>query len=340
MSLIRQLSVVSFVFMAGNFSYLIEAAEKKEKIDKSAAEKQMALTVETAGPDYAVMGEYVGTVVDKAGAGKPLAAQVMAQGDGNFNAVLLPGGLPGAGYTEGRGELTGVRTDGTTTFTGAGGKGTIIAEDFTGTDAQGQAFTLKKIVRVSSTLGAKPPAGAKILFDGTNTDAWDKGSMDEQGNLKVGALTKEKLTSFNLHIEFRLPFKPFGRDQDRCNSGVYVHQTYEFQVLDSFGWPIANNYAGSLYTVIPPLVNMVFPPLSWQTYDIDFTGPGFDADGKKNRNARATIRLNGVVVQDNIDIASGTGANKKSPELPEGGNLLLQDHGNPVVYRNIWVVAK
>jgi hypothetical protein len=89
-----------------------------------------------------------------------------------------------------------------------------------------------------------------------------------------------------------------------------------------------------------PLTNMVFPPLSWQTYDIDFTGPGFDASGSKQSNARATVRLNGVVVQDNIEIAHGTGANKKRPELPEGGHLLLQDHGNPVVFRNIWFVPK
>ncbi len=312
------------------------AAEKKDAVkDKSAAEKQMALTPETAGPDFAVMGEYVGTVD-----GVALGAQVIALGDGQFTAVLLPGGLPGAGNTTLRSEMTGTRTDDITTFAGEGGKGSIKGTAFTGTDAAGKTFTLTKTQRQSPTLGAVAPAGAIILFDGSNTDAWDKGSKDDAGFLKVGAITKQKLTSFSLHLEFRLPFKPFGRGQDRCNSGVYIHQTYEFQVLDSFGLPLANNHTGSLYTVLAPKLNMVFPPLTWQTYDIDFTGPGFDAEGKKNRNARATVRLNGVVVQDDIEIQNGTGANKKRPELPEGGNLLLQDHGNPVVFRNIWLVAK
>lgn len=312
------------------------AAEKKDAAkDKSAAEKQMALTPETAGPDFAVMGEYVGTVD-----GVALGAQVIALGEGQFTAVLLSGGLPGAGHTTGRSEMTGTRTDDTTTFIGEGGKGSIKGTAFTGTDATGKTFTLTKTQRQSPTLGAVAPAGAIILFDGTSTDAWDKGSKDDAGFLKVGAITKQKLTSFSLHLEFRIPFKPFGRGQDRCNSGVYVHQTYEFQVLDSFGLPLANNHAGALYTVLAPKLNMVFPPLTWQTYDIDFTGPGFDAEGKKNRNARANVRLNGVVVQDNIEIENGTGANKKRPELPEGGNLLLQDHGNPVVFRNIWFVAK
>jgi hypothetical protein len=308
------------------------AAEKKSKEE---VEKQMALSAETAGPDFAVMGEYVGEI-----AGKPLGAQVIALGDGQFTAVLLPGGLPGAGYTEGRVELSGQRNDVVTTFTGAGGTGKITGDMLSGTDANGKAFSAKKIQRQSPTLGAKAPAGAVILFDGTTTDAWEKGAKDADGHLKVGALSKQKLTSFSLHLEFRLPFKPFGRGQDRCNSGVYVHQTYEFQVLDSFGLPLANNHGGALYTVLPPLTNMVFPPLSWQTYDIDFTGPGFDASGSKQSNARATVRLNGVVVQDNIEIAHGTGANKKRPELPEGGHLLLQDHGNPVVFRNIWFVPK
>ncbi len=323
----RALPLVLLGVLSFSLPIQLIAAEKNGK----AAEKQMALTPETAGPDFAIMGEY---------SGEGLGAQVIALGDGQFTAVLLPGGLPGAGYTEGRTELTGTRTDATATFSGNGAEGTVTGDTFSGKDASGKAFSLKKIVRESPTLGAKPPEGAIILFDGTNAEAWEKGAMNDQGHLKVGCLTKNKLTSFALHLEFRLPFKPFGRGQDRCNSGVYIHQTYEFQVLDSFGLPFANNHGGALYTVKPPDVNMIFPPLSWQTYDIDFSGPGFDAAGMKIKNARATVRLNGVVVQNDIEIEHGTGANKKRPELPEGGHLLLQDHGNPVVYRNIWYVAK
>jgi hypothetical protein len=85
---------------------------------------------------------------------------------------------------------------------------------------------------------------------------------------------------------------------------------------------------------------MCFPPLSWQTYDIDFSGPKFDAGGKKTGNARVTVKLNNVAVQNDLEIESGTGANKKKAETPAGGPLWLQDHGNPVFFRNVWLLEK
>jgi hypothetical protein len=308
--------------------------DKKDK--KAAADKDLAVDPAQAGPDFAVQGEYAGT----SGAAK-LGAQVIALGDGVFKAALLPGGLPGDGYTgSGRKELDGKRGDAGTVFSGAGGSGTISGDRFTGTDAAGQAFTLTKVLRQSPTLGAKPPAGAVVLFDGGSTEAWNNGKKDERGNLMAGAETKRNFTSYQLHVEFLLPFKPFGKGQDRGNSGVYVHHTYEFQVLDSFGLEPEKNLTGSLYTVVAPKLNMCFPPLSWQTYDIDFTGPAFDAAGKKSANARVTVRLNGVVVQDDLEIERGTGANKNRAETPQGGPLWLQDHGNPVAFRNVWLVEK
>ena len=309
--------------------------------DKKADPGLVAIEVEQAGPDYAVQGEYLSE--DK----PALGVQVLANGKGSFTAVILPGGLPGAGWDgKKRQELNGQTSGVETVFAGDAGKAKISAGvlTFTATAADGKALTLKKVARVISTMGAKPPVGAVILFDGSNVDAWDaKGKIEMVGGEKLlatGPETKAKFTSYQLHLEFRPPFKPSAKGQDRGNSGVYIHHTYEFQVLDSFALVPKNNDAGSLYTMAPPLVNACFPPLTWQTYDIDFSGPQFDADGKKAKNARATVKLNGITVQDDLEIPHGTGANKKRPELPEGGPLWLQDHANPVFFRNVWLMPK
>ncbi len=307
--------------------------------DKKADPGLVAIEAEQAGPDYAVQGEYLSE-------GKPaLGVQVIANGKGTFTAVILPGGLPGAGWDgKTRQEMNGQTTGAETVFSGEAGKVAISAGVLTFTGADGKAVTLKKTQRVSPTMGAKPPAGAVVLFDGTNVDAWDgKGKIETVGGEKLlasGPETKAKFTSYQLHLEFRTPFKPSVKGQDRGNSGVYIHHTYEFQVLDSFALVPENNFAGSLYTMVPPLVNACFPPLTWQTYDIDFSGPQFDAEGKKAKNARATVKLNGITVQDDLEIPHGTGANKKRPELPEGGPLWLQDHANPVFFRNVWLMPK
>ncbi len=299
----------------------------------------IATTVAAAGADYLVQGEYLGTA-----GGKQLAVQVIAQGDGTFLAVFEPGGLPGDGWngTE-RFEVEGKASGDTATFGQVGWHGVLTGPTFTGTTDAGAAFTLKKVTRVSPTMGAKAPAGADVLFDGANTDAWKDGKIETiEGEkcLTIGAETKKNFTSYHLHVEFRLPFKPFARSQERGNSGIYIHHTYEIQVLDSFGLKPQANDIGSLYTVVPPLVNACYPPLTWQTYDIDWQGPMFDAAGKKTGNAAVTVRLNGVMVQDHTEVKSGTGANKKKAETAQGGPLWLQDHQNPVYYRNVWLEQK
>jgi len=289
-----------------------------------------------AGPDFPFQGEYVGDT-----ASQKWGVQVVALGEGKFDVVGTRGGLPGDGWK--RGDATrlgkGVLKDGVVEVTGDTWTGKIKDGVMTVMHDGNQIGELKKAERKSPTLGAKPPAGAIVLFDGTSPDAFDNGKLVE-GNL-LGAsscVTKQKFGNHSLHIEFRTPFMPLSRGQARGNSGVYVQGRYEVQVLDSFGLEGKNNECGGIYQIAEPAVNMCLPPLAWQTYDIDFISAKYDADGKKTANARVTIKHNGVVIHDNLELAKGTPGYK--PEGAEKLGMFLQNHGNPVAFRNIWVVER
>jgi hypothetical protein len=175
-----------------------------------------------------------------------------------------------------------------------------------------------------------------VLFDGNGTAAFAEASLDPRGLLAAGALTRDRFGSFSLHLECRVPFRPEASGQLRANSGVYLQGRYEIQVLDSFGLGLESNECGAIYEQRAPSVNMSFPPLVWQTYDIDFEAARFDASGVRTAPAVVTVRHNGVVIQDRVALTGPTG--RGEPEGPEPGPLLLQDHWNPVVYRNIWLV--
>jgi hypothetical protein len=197
-------------------------------------------------------------------------------------------------------------------------------------------------VRQSPTLGKQPPEGAIALFDGSSVDHWDgvggEATMSD-GLLHQGANSKHRFGGCHVHIEFRLPYAPDARGQGRGNSGLYLQGRYEVQMLDSFGLAGKNNECGGIYEIRDPSVNMCFPPLQWQTYDVDFTAAEFDESGKKTANARITVLHNGVKIHDNIDVPRSTRAAPLG-EGPEPGFIHLQKHGNPVRYRNIWVVEK
>jgi hypothetical protein len=294
-------------------------------------------TAKDAGPDFAIQGEYVGAAGDH-----QWGAQVIALGDGKFDIVGYQGGLPGEGWKRGdevrRG--TGEAKDGVATIKGDEFTVTIKDGVATVTGAGGEKLgELKKVERKSPTLGASPPTGAKVLFRGGPPDGFTNGKLTDDNHLAAsGAESKLKLGDHTLHIEFRTPFMPKSRGQARGNSGVYIQGRYELQVLDSFGLEGENNECGGIYSIGKPAVNMCLPPLAWQTYDIDFTAAKYDSEGKKTENARVTIKHNGVVIHDNLELTKGTPGHH--PEGPEKDGLFLQDHGNPVAFRNIWVVEK
>jgi hypothetical protein len=299
----------------------------------SAQERKTAfLDAKTAGPDFAIQGEYAGT----AGDGK-YGAQVIAKGDGKFDAILLPGGLPGDGWDgKTRIALSGTTDNGLTRLTGESTDAAIV-DGRLSFNLKDVKADLKKVERTSPTLGAKPPAGATVLFDGKSVDAWTPGKLMDDGLMGVGTRTKDKYDSFTLHLEFRTPFMPYATGQARGNSGMYLQDQYECQILDSFGLEGLDNECGGIYKNARPRVNMCYPPLSWQTYDVEFTGTKFDADGKVTAPGKVTIKHNGVLIHENLELAvtPGGGQNDQKP-----GALFLQDHNDPVRFRNLWIVAK
>jgi hypothetical protein len=199
-----------------------------------------------------------------------------------------------------------------------------------------------------------PPSDAIILFDGTNINKeWE----DSKGNptkwiVKDGDLvcvkgsgviqTKRKFNDFQLHIEWKTPSEVAGDGQGRGNSGVYLQGLYEVQVLDSYNNPTyRQGQAGSLYKQYAPLVNASRKPGEWQTYDIIYTAPRFAGDSLTYFTPpRVTVLHNGVLIQNNVSLRGPTlyiGIPEYSVRKHGAAPLVLQDHGNPVAYRNIWI---
>jgi hypothetical protein len=284
---------------------------------------------EQGGRDYLLQGEY---------ANERFGAQVVARGGGRFVAALYEGGLPGAGAAAGPPVTATGRDDGDTLalsgdFDGALREGTLRVRT-----AAGQDVVLRRVERKSPTLGAKPPPGAAVLFDGADLSAFAEAKLDPRGFLAAGARTRDAFGSFTLHLEFRTPFMPEATGQLRGNSGVYLQNRYEIQVLDSFGLSGEADECGAIYEQRAPDRNMAFPPLAWQTYDVEFEAARFDANGVKTAPAVVTLRHNGVVVHERVALTAPTG--RGDPESPEPGPLLFQDHWNPVVYRNVWLLPR
>ena len=291
--------------------------------------------------DFKVQGEYAGDVQHE-GESVKVGVQVRALGKGKFLLVAYRGGLPGAGWQRGdwSKSLEMTTTDGVVSGeTESGARKAEIKDGKCFLYEDGKKIAeLEKVTRKSPTLGAKAPEGAVVLFDGTTADNFKNGNMPEEGLLGVGVVSKEEFGDHKLHLEFRTPFTPEARGQHCGNSGCYVFGRYEVQILDSFGLEGKDNECGGVYQAAPPKVNMALPSLAWQTYDIDFTAPKFDESGKKTEDARMTVKHNGVVIHDDIKVPMTPGG-VSGEEAPKGP-LFLQNHTNPVRFRNIWVVPK
>ena len=209
-----------------------------------------------------------------------------------------------------------------------------------------QAAELPQVV--TPGLASAPPSDAIVLFDGSSLDNWRKadgsaaGWVIEKGVMLAvtgqgPVLSKQEFGDMQLHVEFATPTVPQGSGQGRGNSGVYMQARYEVQVLDSFeNETYANGQCGAIYGQHAPLVNASRQPGEWQSYDIVFRGARYDEAGKKTLNATMTVLHNGVLIQDHSEVTGITTA-AMNQEGPSKGPLYLQDHGNPVRYRNVWV---
>jgi hypothetical protein len=305
--------------------------------DKSAA----TLEVDKADADFATQGEYVGTI-DVDGNAVKFGLQVIADGGGKFRSVGYFGGLPGDGWNgadETKIPGSGTNTDGTCLLKANAGEGRGEIKDgkvtvYSGDDRE--LGELKKVTRKSPTLGAKPPEGAVVLFDGSSADNFVEDQLFENRLLKQGATSKQKFGSFKLHMEFLLSYMPHARGQGRSNSGCYHQGRYEVQILDSFGLEGVDHECGGIYKIASPKINMCFPPLSWQTYDTEFHEAKYDDAGRKIKDAWITVLHNGVKIHDQQKLGHATTAHPVD-EGPDDGPIYLQNHSNPVRFRNIWV---
>ena len=325
----------------------------------------------TIPADFKFQGEYVGSLENS---GK-LGCQVVALGSGIFQAVIYTGGLPGAGW-DGKsrsimdGKLIGEKVSFTpasgsrahvaatrgreknpsstrvsllTKFPPVGHKpcAAHIARDVMIGQIDGAPFRLKKTIRKSPTLAQKPPPGAIVLFDGSNMKEWTGGSihkkfatlMPEPNNL----MSKRKFNNYTVHLELMLPYQPTYRSQDRGNSGFYQVHDYEIQVLDSFGMDGAHNECGGIYSHKESDVNMCLPPLVWQTFDVEFTN-AIVRDGGKVKNAVITVRQNGVVIHNKFEIPGRSKYGVRGGPQGVPGPFMLQNHREPLQFRNIWVL--
>jgi len=298
----------------------------------------LALTLTLAAPPEAeVQGLYEGALKDV-----KFEARVIAMGKEAYKIYLrqdLGGGKVGKVELDGKVEgdaVTFKNKGGDVEWTGSYASGAI-----KGT-AGGTAFEMKRVERKSPTMEKKPPQGAIVILDGKNWDQisptrtaeeW-KAAEDGSIGISKGNLTsKAQLDgSFDYHVEFMCPFQPTQRGQGRGNSGCYLPNGDEVQVLDSFGMDTyKGGGCGGIYGFKDPDAFDVFslaslPPLEWQTYDMEYRVE--KADGKPTGKPKLTVYHNGIKIHDNVELKA---AAKK-------GGFLWQDHGNPVRYRNIWVL--
>ncbi len=299
-----------------------------------------------------LQGNFDGSVTAPTGETMPVTAQIVALGKGEHVAKISVADalVEVKGMTKGKAEDGLCLYEQTIDLGPEMGSfkisGKVENRVFSGT-AEGSdgvhKFSLNRIERGSPTLGQKAPEGAIVLQDGTNMDAWIQepfwdvrnGVMNMSGH---SIRTKEEFSSMQLHLEFKTPFMPNEEpgSQARGNSGVYVFGRYEVQVLDSFTEAPRDNLCGGIYQKAVPLTKACLPPEEWQTYDMEFHAPKFDASGAKTADAVITVKHNGITIHDKVVLPGPTPGGVSDQEAAKGV-LMLQDHHDRVEYRNIWL---
>ena len=295
--------------------------------------------------------------------GTGLAAQVIPRGNGRYRINLLPQfdtRVEPLAIVEGR------MVDATLSFDQDGWKGVAKADRLTiakpGT-GQNESIVLKRVLRPSPRVGAKPPDGAIVLFDGTGFENWDVQAkrvpadritwklvddfmrvtpIDPKTRAGHSLVTKRKFKDFRLHFEFRLPLMADKTGQARANGGLVFEDVnwYEVQVLDSYGLEGLDNECGGIYKVGAPAINMCRPPLIWQTYDIEYHAPRYDSAGNRTKPGRISVIHNGVTIHNDVELPDSEKAERRRKADPTGvnaGRIILHYHKDPVEYRNIWL---
>ena len=200
---------------------------------------------------------------------------------------------------------------------------------------------------VDPGLGGASPSDAVILFNGKDLSRWTNKGGEPRWKVEDGVVTvvpgtgdlttRESFGDIQLHLEWRIPPAVTGDGESRGNSGIKLHEAYEIQILDSYG-SVTNalTQAGAVYKQWPPLVNVCRKPGEWQSYEIVFRSPHFEADGRLKKNGTFTVFQNGVLIQDRVKIQGRTNSTQPvKPDLKQP--FFLQDHGSAVSFRNIWV---
>jgi hypothetical protein len=330
--------------------------------------------VTSEDPDFAIQGEYVGTSED----GEVYGLQIVATGredHGEFLGTLFEGtcsppeecGLPGLGQYEDTTILCHFAGGwlGDKVYLGMGEGPYEIsiqgakAELFDATPRRGRVVEMRKLDRKGQTLGAKPPAGAVVLFDGTSSESWLNGTVEAGLLIGVDLRSKELFGDYRIHLEFRTLYVPSERAYElmdlasesqsgrakllKSNGGIWHHGRHQVLIRDSFGYYHRRECdgevtdTGAIDGVAEPKLNACLPPLVWQTYDADFRAPRLDDDGKVIEPARITVRINGSIVQKDHELKSlDYDASKRSDKVALGPIYLQSNH--PIAYANIWVV--
>jgi hypothetical protein len=294
-----------------------------------------------------IMGDYEGVYQSTGQKDRPADAKVVGEGQDEYRVWITVGG-----ETQFQIELKGKKVDNKVPLAGMSG-GVNWAGEIAGGKLNltipgnyGASLNLEHLIKESPTAGLEPPENAIVLLpyeEGVAPDLseWTNDSWLAlpEGSMEVGSepnITKNVFKDIQLHMEFSIPYEPEKREQARGNSGVYIQNRYEVQILDSFGLILRGGDCGSVYTVAVTPINAALPPLSWQTYDITFRAPRLNEKGEVVEKPWVTVLWNGVKIHDTLLIPGPTLGGAEG--MPAEGPILLQDHGSKLRYRNIWLI--